>query len=98
MFLLPERGDAAEAGCRRGHLMKRPGSAACQAADIVGRGIRSERHCMTAAMRPIGANGDCGGHPDEAALHPGGETANASEPLKICVEAAIRRPQLRRLG
>ena len=97
-FLLHERGDAAEAGCRRRHLMKRPVSAACQAADIVGRGIRSERHCMTAAMRPIGANVDCGGHPDEAALPQGGETANAAEPLKICVEAAIRRPQLRCLG
>ena len=97
-FLLPERGDAAEAGCRRGHLMKRPGSAACHAADIVGRGIRSERLCYAAAKRLTGTNGDRGGHPDEAALHPDGETANASKPLKITVEAAIRRPQLRRLG
>ena len=76
-FLLPERGDAAEAGCRR------------QAADIVGRGIRSERHCMTAAMRPIGANGDCGGHPDEAALPKGGETANAAEPLNRSVHSKL---------
>ena len=97
-FLLPERGDAAEAGCRRRHLMKRPGSAACQAVDIVGRGIRSERLCMTPAIRPVGANGACGGHPDEAALPQGGETANAAEPLKICVAAAIRQPQLRCLG
>ena len=78
--------------------MKRPGSAACHAADIVGRGIRSERLCYAAAKRLTGANGDRGGHPDEAALHPGGETANASKPLKITVVAAIRRPQLRRLG
>lgn len=85
-------------GGRRGHLMERPGSAACHAEDIVGRGIRSERHCMTAAMRPIGANGDRGGHPAEAAFHPDGETTNASEPLKTNIGAAIRRPQLRRLG
>ena len=77
--------------------MERPGSAACHAADIVGRGIRSERLCYAAAKRLTGANGDRGGHPDEAALHPGGENANASKPLKITVEAAIRRPQLRRL-
>ncbi len=98
-FLLPERGVAAEAGCRRRHLMKRPGSAACQAVDIVGRGIRSERLCMTPAIRPVGANGACSGHPDEAALPQGGETANAAEPLEICVAADIRRPhQLRCLG
>ena len=54
--------------------------------------------CGIIAKRLTGANGDRGGHPDEAALHPGGETANASKPLKITVEAAIRRPQLRRLG
>ena len=59
-FLLPERGDAAEAGCRRGHLMKRPG-----------------------------ANGDCGGHPDEAALPKGGETANAAEPLNRSVHSKL---------
>ena len=52
----------------------------------------------TSAMRPTGANGDRSGHPAEAALHPDGETANASEPLKINVGAAIRRPQLRCLG
>ena len=64
----------------------------------MGCGIRSERLCYDAAWRLTGANGDRGGHPDEAALHPDGETANASKPLKITVEAAIRRPQLRRLG
>ena len=39
-----------------------------------------------------------GGQPAVAAVHPGGETTNASEPLKINVDAAIMRSQLRRLG
>ena len=97
-FFCPKGASRRRRDARRRHLMKRPGSAACQAVDIVGCGIRSERLCMTPAIRPVGANGACGGHPDEAALPQGGETANAAEPLEICVAADIRRPQLRCIG